>query len=258
MKLLNNMLKGLTVSLGIILLGGVISLKINVSNPNVLVLVSSSFINTINTDNITFLDNQSDEIDNVEEINEEIIDEKIEEVNEDSKTEVIETNEVIESNDNLENKNNITNDNINSDSNKVEEIEEITTYNPNLEVLNTISTIETYYGKITGYGPDCYGCSGITASGMNVNNGNIYYEDSTFGIIRIVAGDKSLPFGSIIKITGLSISTDPVIAIVLDRGGMIGFDSTKHAYFDLLYESSTIASSFGIQNATFELLRRGY
>ena len=118
--------------------------------------------------------------------------------------------------------------------------------------------IETYYGKMTGYGPDCIGCSGITASGMNVLNGNIYYEDETFGNIRIVAGDKSIPFGSIIRITGVSIATEPILAIVLDRGGMIGFETWKHSYFDLLFESEQAAIPVGRQDATFELLRRGY
>ena len=145
------------------------------------------------------------------------------------------------------------------ENNETEEVSVKGEYAPNLEVVNTISPIETYYGKITAYGPDCYGCTtGMTASGQYVMDGNIYYYDETFGNIRIVAADSSIPFGSIIKITGLNISSDPVIAIVLDRGGAIGFASGKHAYFDLLYKSEQDALSFGVQTATFELLRKSY
>ena len=112
---------------------------------------------------------------------------------------------------------------------------------------------------MTAYGPDCYGCtSGRTASGQYVMDGNIYYNDPTFGNIRIVAADKSIPFGSIIRISGLSIFPEPILAIVLDRGGMIGFAEGKHSYFDLLYKSEKDAASFGRPTATFELLRRGY
>ena len=69
---------------------------------------------------------------------------------------------------------------------------------------------------------------------------------------------KRCYFGSIIKIIGLSISEDPILAIVLDRGGMIGFAEGKHSYFDLLYKSEADAYSFGRPTATFELLRSGY
>lgn len=114
--------------------------------------------------------------------------------------------------------------------------------------------LATYHGNITGYGPDCKGCSGITASGYNVKN-NIYYQDKEYGKIRIVAADKSLPFGSIIKITNLK-NKDDILAIVLDRGGAIGFK--KSVYFDLLYKSEKDTNSFGKQKATFKLLRKGY
>ena len=114
--------------------------------------------------------------------------------------------------------------------------------------------LATYHGNITGYGPDCKGCSGITASGYNVKN-NIYYQDKEYGKIRIVAADKSLPFGSIIKITDLK-NKDDILAIVLDRGGAIGFK--KKVYFDLLYKSEKDTNAFGKQKATFKLLRKGF
>ena len=250
-KILNNILKGLMVSLVIITILGFTTLDITPITPNTLILVSSSMINSLTT---------SEE---KEDVKEEI--EVFEELSDDTKLEIKE--EIEESNDKNNQETSDKKEEIKVEENtpsqviepeKPQEIVIQGVYSPNLEVANTYSAIETYHGKMTGYGPDCVGCSGITASGMNVLNGNIYYNDKTFGNIRIVAGDRSIPFGSIIRITGVNISSDPVLAIVLDRGGMIGFEEWKHSYFDLLYESEGAASSFGRQNATFELLRRGY
>ncbi len=118
-----------------------------------------------------------------------------------------------------------------------------------------IPVLATYNGNITAYGPDCTGCIGITASGYNVKN-TIYYQDKEYGKVRILAADKSLPFGTIIRINNLNISNEPIIGIVLDRGSAIGFN--KNAYFDLLYRSEKESSFFGRQKATFEVLRKGY
>ena len=115
--------------------------------------------------------------------------------------------------------------------------------------------LATYKGNITAYGPDCVGCSGVTASGYNVRN-NIYYNDKEYGKVRILAADKSLPFGTIVRIKDLSNYNEPIMAIVLDRGGAIGFN--KKANFDLLYHSEKETNSFGSRQATFEILRRGY
>lgn len=119
-----------------------------------------------------------------------------------------------------------------------------------------IPVIKTYKGPITAYGPDCIGCSGITASGYNVLDGNIFYKDKTFGNIRILAADRSLPFGTIVRIKGLKKYPNDVIAIVLDRGGAIGF--SKKSYFDLLYKTEKDTLTFGCQYATFDILRLGY
>lgn len=119
----------------------------------------------------------------------------------------------------------------------------------------SIEVLATYKGNITAYGPDCTGCSGITASGYKVRN-TIYYNDKEYGKIRIVAADKSLPFGTIVRISDLKIFKEPIIAIVLDRGSAIGFN--KRVYFDLLYKNEKSTNSFGKRKATFEILRRGY
>ncbi len=128
-------------------------------------------------------------------------------------------------------------------------------YNPVTDVTSSI--VESYKGKITGYGPDCYGCTTLeTASGMYIGGGNIYYQDSIFGRIRIVAADKRYPFGTIVRISNLSIYQESILAVVLDRGGAIG--DGKQANFDLLFESEAKAAVVGITSANFEILRLGY
>lgn len=272
---LNNVLKGLVLAFVIVVLGGSLYLKINIHPTNTLVLISSNLVGSITT-NQTLEENQEESFtkedlvkDEVQVFEEEESEEKLE-IKEEIKEEIIEENTQTEEVTKEEVVVPITPPVVEEPKQEVvekpipekepvqEEVVIKGEYAPNLEVINTVEVLATYHGKMTGYGPDCVGCSGITASGRNVLNGNIYYEDKTFGTIRIVAGDKSIPFGSIIKITGINISSEPVLAIVLDRGGMIGFAEGKHAYFDLLYASEGDASSFGRQNATFELLRSGY
>ena len=115
--------------------------------------------------------------------------------------------------------------------------------------------LATYTGYITAYGPDCKGCSGITSSGYNVTK-TIYYNDSKYGKVRILAADKKLSFGTIVRIKNLKNYKNSIIAIVLDRGGAIGFK--KSVYFDLLYKSEKDSNSFGKRKATFEILRNGF
>lgn len=117
--------------------------------------------------------------------------------------------------------------------------------------------IETQVGKMSGYGPNCIGCSGYTASGKYVGDGNVYYNDKTYGQVRIVAGDYKYKFGTIIRIKNSNVSTSPIIAIVLDRGRSIGID--KKYLFDLLFATEEEASNYGVSyNVTFEVLRSGY
>ena len=115
------------------------------------------------------------------------------------------------------------------------------------------SGLEVQTGAISSYGPDCVGCSGTLASGFYAGNGNIYYQDSTYGSVRIVAGDRSYPFGTIVQVSGTPLGD--FNAIVLDRGGGIGFG--KRFLFDLLFPSE--AEGFGSYwNITFTILRYGY
>lgn len=102
--------------------------------------------------------------------------------------------------------------------------------------------------KLTHYGPDCKGCSGITSSGYDVRN-TIYYNDKVYGKLRIVAM-KNLPLYSVIKIKNYKQSGD-TIAIVLDT-------PKNYGIIDLLVESEKKSSQLGIQKGVqIEILRKG-
>lgn len=129
----------------------------------------------------------------------------------------------------------------------------------NKTVEKTEKVLETLNGSLAGYGPDCYGCTSFrTASGRDISDGKIYYEDEEYGTIRIVAGDKSYPFGTIVKMTNTGYyDNSPIYAIVLDRGGGVG--KGKQFLFDLLFSTEKEALKMGSKkNVTFEILRLGY
>ena len=135
---------------------------------------------------------------------------------------------------------------------KVEVKEEIVvTPEPNLFYDRAV--IKTEVGTITGYGPDCAGCSGITASGHNLHE-SIYYNDLEFGTVRILAADKSIPFYSIFRVSNIP-GMDPFLAIVLDTGGNVGY--RKGTLFDLAHANEQNGVLPKTSNVTFEMLRSG-
>ena len=78
---------------------------------------------------------------------------------------------------------------------------------------------------------------GNTASGYNVKN-TIYYNDKTYGKLRIVAMNSSIPLYSVIRIK--NYDGYDIYAIVLDRGVGSGV-------IDLLVENESKASKLGIR-----------
>ena len=113
--------------------------------------------------------------------------------------------------------------------------------------------LETQTGTMSAYGPDCRGCSGHLATGFDARQ-SITYQDGKYGAVRIVAGDRKYPFGTIVRIKGVGSDFN---AIVLDRGGDIGIG--RRFMFDLLCASEADASRYGTHyNLTFEILRYGY
>ena len=112
-----------------------------------------------------------------------------------------------------------------------------------------------FNGKLTAYGPDCPGCSGNSACPprQNFKTGNIYFEDQVYGTVRVVAADRSIPCGSIVRISGISIYSEPVLAIVMDRGGAVTGN-----HMDLLFTSQSNLEGFTTSNVKFEIIRYGW
>lgn len=98
--------------------------------------------------------------------------------------------------------------------------------------------------EITFYGADCGGCSGITATGIDVSN-TIYYKN-----MRVVASDpRVIPLHSIIKI---KTKKESYIAYVGDTGGAI-----KGNILDVLVSSENESIKHGRQQATVTIIREG-
>lgn len=116
------------------------------------------------------------------------------------------------------------------------------------------SVIRTVTGSLTGYGPDCPGCSGRVACkpGQNVTNGNIYYNDNEYGKVRIVAADKKYACGTIVRISNPALS-EPMVAVVMDRGGKIVGDK-----MDLLFPSNSAVNLGLLRNVQYEILRESW
>lgn len=112
-----------------------------------------------------------------------------------------------------------------------------------------------FNGKLTAYGPDCPGCSGNSACPprQNFKNGNIYFDDQIYGKVRVVAADRSIPCGSIVRISGIGIYNEPILAIVMDRGGAV-----NGSHMDLLFTSQTNLEGFTTSNVKFEIIRYGW
>ena len=113
-------------------------------------------------------------------------------------------------------------------------------------VNNTTKKTSGY--RLTHYGWDC--CkSGVTATGYDIRK-TIYYNDATYGKVRIVAMCSKIPLYSVIKIKDYKFGGD-TLAIVLDRG--VGCST-----IDLAVKNEKTDSKYGIQkNVQIEILRKG-
>lgn len=114
----------------------------------------------------------------------------------------------------------------------------------------------SFTGQMTAYNPICVGCTGKVACPprQNVTNGNIYFEDNTYGKIRILAADSSIPCGTIVKVSNVSFSNEEIIGIVLDRGGAI-----KGNIMDFLVTETDNMNIVGRQkNVHYEIARWGW
>ena len=165
----------------------------------------------------------------IPEVTEEPVVEEVEEVKEESKEEVI----------------------IGKD--EVIDEEELPTPPKEEVYVPPITVGSTFNGTMSGYGSDVEG-SGYTYSGYYIRD-TIYYNDPTYGELRILAGDSSIPMGTVIEVSNSNAGN--FTGIVLDTGRNIGFGRVYD--FDLLFKTSKEAINYGVsRNAAFKILRVGY
>ena len=130
------------------------------------------------------------------------------------------------------------------------------------------NTVDTYTGRLTGYGPDCAGCSGYGGvacrtrekTSFSLKNDGVYYNDSEYGKVRILAAATSkFTCGTIIKVT--TPGQTPFTAVVLDTGGsMRKAWANGSVWMDLAYSSEAMAGSDNLTgyNVKFEVQRYGW
>ena len=114
----------------------------------------------------------------------------------------------------------------------------------------------SFEGQMTAYKATCVGCTGKVSCPprQDVRNDNIYYEDSEYGSIRILAADPNIPCGTIVQITNVTFSSEPIIGIVLDRGGAI-----KGNIMDFLVGENDDMDVVGRQRGVhYEVMRWGW
>ncbi len=131
---------------------------------------------------------------------------------------------------------------------EVSDMYEASLYGPQMPI--------SFTGQMTAYNPICVGCTGkvYCPPRQDVTKGNIYFDDNTYGKIRILAADYAIPCGTIVKITNVSFSDEPIIGIVLDRGGAI-----KGNIMDFLVTETDDMDIVGRQRGVhYEVLRWGW
>jgi len=131
----------------------------------------------------------------------------------------------------------------------VSNMDEVSKYGP----LSPIS----FTGQMTAYTAYCPGCGGKVACppAQDVRNGNIYYEDSTYGTVRILAADRKIPCGSIIRISNLTFTSETVLGIVLDRGGAIKGNIIDFLVVDRIEAYDDIGRQYDVK---YEIIRWGW
>ena len=125
-----------------------------------------------------------------------------------------------------------------------------------------------FTGTLTGYGPDCPGCSPVgdvacrTKDGKNhslIRDG-LYYEDESYGSVRILAADNGgFPCGTIVKIDNGILK--PFVGIVLDSGiTMRNAWRDGVVWMDVAYdtEAETIHAGVTSKNTKFSVQRWGW
>ncbi len=127
---------------------------------------------------------------------------------------------------------------------------------------------EVVVGKMTGYGADCIGCSGVGALSCRAADGSRhtltengeYYNDTTYGTVRIVAAalDK-FPCGTIVKVDHPALGS--FYAVVMDTGGsMKRAWNNGYVWMDLAFKTESDPDIYATtsSNTTYSVQRWGW
>lgn len=125
-----------------------------------------------------------------------------------------------------------------------------------------------FVGKMTGYGADCAGCSGVGSLSCRAADGSRhtlsengeYYNDSAYGSVRIVAAalDK-FPCGTIVKVDHPALGS--FYAVVLDTGGSVNRSwANGTVWMDLAFRTESDPSIYSTtsSNTTYSVQRWGW
>lgn len=126
-----------------------------------------------------------------------------------------------------------------------------------------------YNGKLTGYGPDCPGCSSVgnvsclTREGKNhsLTYDGLYYTDITYGSLIILAADHTIfPCGTVVKVNNGILNE--FYGIVLDTGIAMrnAWRNEGVVWMDLAFSSQAEALTGGAtsSNTSFSVQRWGW
>ena len=125
-----------------------------------------------------------------------------------------------------------------------------------------------YVGKMTGYGADCIGCSGVGALACRAADGSRhtltengeYYNDATYGSVRIVAAAlDQFPCGTIVKVDHPALGS--FYAVVMDTGGsMRNAWANGLVWMDLAFKTESAPDIYATtsSNTTYSVQRWGW
>ena len=126
-----------------------------------------------------------------------------------------------------------------------------------------------YNGKLTGYGPDCPGCSPVGNVSCRTREGNnhsltydgLYYNDINYGNLIILAADHTVfPCGTVVKVNNGILNE--FYGIVLDTGIAMrnAWRNEGIVWMDLAFSSQKEALTGGAtsSNTNFSVQRWGW
>ena len=139
--------------------------------------------------------------------------------------------------------------------NKSLEVAIIEENHESLYLSELYDTEATFVGDLTAYVGDCPLCSGILACHprTNVLESGIYFEDSEYGKVRIVATSSKFSCGTILRFNVDKIGGEPIIAIAMDRG--VGGNDVDLLVDDVDYAITNIGR---VREQRFEDVRYGW